>query len=359
MARPARRSVASASRRRVRHGRSRAAGHRRRAAGPADRWRRRSGRRARSTPRAGTTGSSPSWATESTAALLDRLERSAASSSRSTDERRRGSRWRTRAGRGGAGSRSAASSRAATPDRKEGLYFGEELPADDPRVAAGLPLHGPNLFPARPPALRATVLEVIDAFTTLGHQLMRGLRPRARPRRGLVRPRADRATRWSCSGSSTTRPRPDGRGVDRSRGASGSTPTTACSRSCTRTRAAGSRCATRDGLGRDPAAAGRARLQPRRHARADDRRRLPVDAAPGAQPARPGPDRLPVLLRPGLGRRGAADPRRQPGGRRTTAPVDRWDGASVHDFSGTYGDYLLGKVSKVFPALRDEALGAS
>ena len=28
---------------------------------------------------------------------------------------------------------------------------------------------------------------------------------------------------------------------------------------------------------------------------------------------------------------------------------DRWDGASVHDFSGTYGDYLLGKVSKVFP----------
>ena len=39
--------------------------------------------------------------------------------------------------------------------------------------------------------------------------------------------------------------------------------------------------------------------------------------------------------------------------------LERWDGASVHDFSGTYGDYLLGKVSKVFPALRDEALGAS
>ncbi len=29
---------------------------------------------------------------------------------------------------------------------------------------------------------------------------------------------------------------------------------------------------------------------------------------------------------------------------------DRWDGASVFDFTGTYGDYLLGKVSKVFPA---------
>jgi isopenicillin N synthase-like dioxygenase len=30
---------------------------------------------------------------------------------------------------------------------------------------------------------------------------------------------------------------------------------------------------------------------------------------------------------------------------------DRWDKANVHAFSGTYGDYLLGKVSKVFPDL--------
>ena len=30
----------------------------------------------------------------------------------------------------------------------------------------------------------------------------------------------------------------------------------------------------------------------------------------------------------------------------------RWDGASVHEFTGTYGDYVLGKVSKVFPQLR-------
>ncbi|MBL8189830.1 MAG: isopenicillin N synthase family oxygenase, partial [Acidobacteria bacterium] len=30
----------------------------------------------------------------------------------------------------------------------------------------------------------------------------------------------------------------------------------------------------------------------------------------------------------------------------------RWDHASVHDFSGTYGDYLLSKVSKVFPQLQ-------
>jgi isopenicillin N synthase-like dioxygenase len=35
---------------------------------------------------------------------------------------------------------------------------------------------------------------------------------------------------------------------------------------------------------------------------------------------------------------------------------ERWDGASVHEFSGTYGDYLLNKVSKVFPQLRREVL---
>ena len=29
--------------------------------------------------------------------------------------------------------------------------------------------------------------------------------------------------------------------------------------------------------------------------------------------------------------------------------AQRWDGASVHQFSGTYGDYILAKVSKVFP----------
>ena len=31
--------------------------------------------------------------------------------------------------------------------------------------------------------------------------------------------------------------------------------------------------------------------------------------------------------------------------------AERWDKANVHEFSGTYGDYLLGKVSKVFPDL--------
>jgi isopenicillin N synthase-like dioxygenase len=35
---------------------------------------------------------------------------------------------------------------------------------------------------------------------------------------------------------------------------------------------------------------------------------------------------------------------------------DRWDGANVHAFEGTYGDYLLGKVGKVFPDLGRKVL---
>ena len=60
------------------------------------------------------------------------------------------------------------------PDRKEGLYFGAELPDDHPNVRAGLALHGHNLFPKRPD-LRQTVLRYIAALTELGHCLMRGI----------------------------------------------------------------------------------------------------------------------------------------------------------------------------------------
>jgi hypothetical protein len=34
----------------------------------------------------------------------------------------------------------------------------------------------------------------------------------------------------------------------------------------------------------------------------------------------------------------------------------RWDGQDLRAFSGTYGDYLMGKVSKVFPQLRRNVL---
>ena len=61
------------------------------------------------------------------------------------------------------------------PDLKEGIYFGEELSEDDTRVQAGLPLHGANLFPKSLPTFGETILEYLNAMTQLGHTLMRGI----------------------------------------------------------------------------------------------------------------------------------------------------------------------------------------
>ena len=59
------------------------------------------------------------------------------------------------------------------PDLKEGLYFGAELGADHPAVRAGRPLHGPNLFPDEPAALRPAVLGWMAAMADLGDLLLR------------------------------------------------------------------------------------------------------------------------------------------------------------------------------------------
>ena len=60
------------------------------------------------------------------------------------------------------------------PDRKEGVYFGAELPPTDPRVLARTPLHGPNLFPAEPAGLGPAVLRWIEQVTALGQAVLRG-----------------------------------------------------------------------------------------------------------------------------------------------------------------------------------------
>ena len=44
------------------------------------------------------------------------------------------------------------------------------------------------------------------------------------------------------------------------------------------------------------------------------------------------------------------------GDERSEARRAGWDGASVHDFTGTYGEYLLTKVSRVFPDLGADVL---
>jgi isopenicillin N synthase-like dioxygenase len=55
-------------------------------------------------------------------------------------------------------------------DRKEGLYFGTELPAGHP-----LPLHGPNLFPRQVPELRTLVLTYLDELTRVAQEVLRGV----------------------------------------------------------------------------------------------------------------------------------------------------------------------------------------
>jgi isopenicillin N synthase-like dioxygenase len=61
---------------------------------------------------------------------------------------------------------------SGVPDGKEGVYFGAELGPDHPRVRAGTPLHGRNRFPDRPPELEPLVLTVLDELTRLGHRLL-------------------------------------------------------------------------------------------------------------------------------------------------------------------------------------------
>jgi isopenicillin N synthase-like dioxygenase len=61
------------------------------------------------------------------------------------------------------------------PDLKEGIYFGAELNAAHPLVKTGTPLHGPNLFPANMPQFRELVLDYMAAMTRLGHHLVAGI----------------------------------------------------------------------------------------------------------------------------------------------------------------------------------------
>jgi isopenicillin N synthase-like dioxygenase len=61
------------------------------------------------------------------------------------------------------------------PDLKEGIYLGTELGADDVRVRQGIPLHGANLFPEKPPGFKKAVLEYIDAVTHTGHLVMKAI----------------------------------------------------------------------------------------------------------------------------------------------------------------------------------------
>jgi len=68
------------------------------------------------------------------------------------------------------------------PDWKEGLYLGTELDDSHPSVQKGLPMHGKNMFFSKEREIelgiegfRSTILDYIDAVTKLGHQVMEAI----------------------------------------------------------------------------------------------------------------------------------------------------------------------------------------
>jgi isopenicillin N synthase-like dioxygenase len=244
---------------------------------------------------------------------------------------------------------------SGVPDRKEGIYFGAELPADDPRVAAGLPLHGANLVPAQPAELGPTVLDVLDALTALGHQLLAGMAlglglPPSWFRQHLTAdptvlfrifhyppelPGGD-ASEWGVAehtdyGLLTLLHQDESGGLE-VRAADGTwleVPPLAGALVCN----------LGDMLER--MSGGRYRSTPHRVRSPGDRDRISCpfffDPSWDAEVA-------PLPL--------AADDRpAEPG-----TAHQRWDGADVFEWEGTYGAYLSAKVAKVFPDLGAEVL---
>ncbi len=238
------------------------------------------------------------------------------------------------------------------PDHKEGIYFGSELPLDDPRVLAGLPLHGANLFPARPAGVREAVSAWIGAMTALGQDVLSGVSL------GLGLPADWIATHLTADPTVLFRifrypvvaDDPDAWGVAEHTDyglitllAHDGTPGLQV-----RPRGTGEWlevAADRDAivvnLGDmlEAMTGGRYRSTPHRV-------RPPAagDASEGGRLS------FPFFLDPGFDVPIAPIPRTGTGPA-TDVPPPRWDGLDLTAVAGTYGDYLTAKVAKVFPAL--------
>ncbi|MDC0720397.1 isopenicillin N synthase family dioxygenase [Nannocystis bainbridge] len=230
------------------------------------------------------------------------------------------------------------------PDLKEGLYFGTELPADHPRVRAGVPLHGANLWPAWLPELRPVVLAVMAQLAEVAQLVLEGvarslgLAPewfRVHYTGGTGEPTqlfrifhypATPQPGWGVGehtdyGLLTLLVQDDvgGLQVKTPRGWIDAPPLPGALV-----------CNIGDML--DRLTGGWYRSTPHRVRASTARDRLS----------------FPFFFDP------AWDAEIVPLPRAADLPDDaaeRWDSASVHAFRGTYGEYLLGKVARVFPAL--------
>lgn len=239
------------------------------------------------------------------------------------------------------------------PDWKEGLYLGTELPATHPLVQAKTPVHGPNLFP-EVPGFRETILDYMAAVTQLGHRLMEGIALSLGLDAGYFADRytADPLILFRLF-NYPSQPVPEGLDVqwgvgehtdyglltilhqDHIGGLAVHTP----GGWIDAPPVAGSFvCNIGDML--DRMTGGLYKSTPhrvKRNTSGHDRLSFPLFFDPNFE-AR-------VQRIEGLAGAEARDD-----------SAERWDRANVHAFSGRYGDYLLAKVSKVFPQLRDEVL---
>jgi isopenicillin N synthase-like dioxygenase len=242
------------------------------------------------------------------------------------------------------------------PDWKEGLYLGAELRDDHPRVRAETPLHGRNLFPDVP-GFREDILAYLEALTRLGHRLVEGLALSLGLEASYF---ADRYTRDPLVlfrlFNYPTRPAPSERDVQWGVGehtdygfltilwqddVGGLEIKTRAGWIAAPPVPGSFVCNIGDML--DRMTGGLYRSTPHRVAlniSGRDRLSLPFFFDPDFD-ARVQP--IPDLPAPAIEEDRAT----------------RWDHASVHVFDGTYGDYLLAKVSKVFPELRREVLPPS
>jgi isopenicillin N synthase-like dioxygenase len=237
---------------------------------------------------------------------------------------------------------------SGAPDVKEGLYFGQERPPSD------RPLHGPNLFPARPAGLRDAVLHYMDAVTALGHELLRGISAGL----GLDAGWFDRHLTADPLVLFRVFHYPPVAAGDERWGVGEHTDyglLTILAQDAT----GGLMVRSSDGWIDVPVVEGAFVVN-----LGDMLERMTAGrykSTPHRVRNTSGVDRLsfPLFLDPAWD----ADVRPVPGAGAATAgaaTVDdsatRWDRSSVHEWSGTYGEYLLAKVGRVFPALRDEVL---
>ncbi|MBP6011860.1 MAG: isopenicillin N synthase family oxygenase [Alphaproteobacteria bacterium] len=235
------------------------------------------------------------------------------------------------------------------PDLKEGVYFGSELDAADPRVRAGVPMHGRNLWPEAVPGMKQAVQDFMARTTLAAHAVMRGVALSL----GLD---ADYfADRYTADPTVLFRVfhYPPARAIDGEWGVGEHTDygllTLLAQDDC-----GGLQVKGRDGWIEAPPIAGTMVCNI-----GDMLDRLTggwYRSTPHRVRNESGRDRLsfPLFFDP------AFDAVIEPLPERAISAHDdsaeRWDRGNVHVFQGTYGEYLLGKVGKVFPDLGREVL---